>query len=221
MSAALTAGIVGTGFSVFSGLSSGSAEKRARAQAEAQYRQNQEIAGELKTRQQALVDAPLKAKIAEYSGQGLTAGGQQAMDQFKYNVGNINRQIDANAGVAGPGLTGGRMLTSAFQTAQGQAGITQQDQIMKDNQLRGYLGMAQQTPGWAQVATGSNTQMGNFYQGQAEDSQRDEMSSYAAAAQGLKGLADLYSRGYRFGTSPNLYSTGEYTSTPTGGHTVQ
>jgi hypothetical protein len=206
MSAALTAGIVGTGFSVFSGLSSSKASKRALAQAEEQYRNNQAIASELKTRQQALVDAPLKQKIEEYSSRGLTTEGQQAMDKYRYDVGNINRQIQSQAGTVGEGLTGGRALNAAFQSSLGEAGIAQNDTINKNRQLQGYIGMAQQTPGWANLATNANTQMGNFYQGQAEENRADAKSAYASAAQGLAGLANMYSKGYRFGTNPNVSS---------------
>jgi len=199
MSAALTAGIIGTGFSVISGLNAGKSADRANAQAMQAYAQNQAIAGELKTRQQALVDTPLAAKIAEYQGSKITPEGQQTLDRFNLEMGNADRQIMEQAPLAGEGATGGRLLTDQFRRAQGIAGINLQDAMVKDRGLQGYMQMAQQTPGWAQVATGANTQMGSFQQGQAKEALGEEQSSYASAAAGLRGLADMYSRGYRFG----------------------
>lgn len=207
MSAALTAGIAGTGFSIINGLSSGKSADRANAQAMEAYAKNQAVAETLRERQQALVDTPLKQKIAEYQGAKVTPEGQQALNQFNDTMGTMDRQIQEQAPLAGEGVTGGRALTNQFRRAQGIAGINLQDSVNKSRGLQGYMQMAQQTPGWAQIATGANTQMGAFQQGQAQQALGEEQSSYAAAAAGLRGLADMYSKGYRFGARPGAATT--------------
>ena len=97
MSAAAVAGIVGTGFSIYSGITQGSAAKAARAEAMAAYQRNQQIAETLKTRQEALVDQPLRNRIAELQSTNMTPQGQIALNQFNNTAAGIDRQIQGQA----------------------------------------------------------------------------------------------------------------------------
>lgn len=198
MSAAITAAAVGVGASIYSGAQAGKAADAASAQALQMYQANQAVAKELKERQLRLVDKPLEAKIAELQGKKITASGQQALDRFNFEMASADRAIQEQAQMAGEGATGGRQLTQQFRRAQGIAGINLQDAATKSAQLGEYLQMAQQTPGWASVATGANTQMGNYQAGLAENALAQESSAYGAAAKGLGNLASMYAT-YRAG----------------------
>lgn len=202
MSAAITAAAVGAGASIYSGMQAGEAADKANAAALESFRANQAIGKELKERQLKLVDRPLEAKIAELQGKKITAGGQQALDRFNFEMSQADRAIQEQAPLAGEGATAGRELTQQFRRAQGIAGINLQDQATKNAQLGGYLQMAQQTPGWASVATGANTQMGQFQTGLMENALQQETSAYGEAAKGLGSLASMYSKGYSWGFNP-------------------
>jgi hypothetical protein len=167
-----------------------------------QYEQNQQIAKTLEARQQNLVDIPLTRKIQELEGKKLTAGGHQALDRFNFEMGNNQRAIEEAAPAAGSAATGARELTNQFRRAQGVAGINLQDQATKDAEMGSYLNLAQQTPGWANIAANANVQTGGAFERQAATqrglAQQDfanESSSYAAAAKGLSTLADMYATG--------------------------
>lgn len=202
MSAALTAAAaIGTAGSIYSGMQAGEAADKANAAALESFRANQAVAKELKERQLKLVDRPLEAKIAELQGKKITAGGQQALDRFNFEMSQADRAIQQQAPLAGEGATAGRELTQQFRRAQGIAGINLQDQATKNAQLGGYLQMAQQTPGWASVATGANRDMGNFQTGLMENALAQESSAYGEAAKGLGNLATMYAR-YKSGYDP-------------------
>lgn len=187
------AGIIGTGASLFSGMSQGDAAKKARADAMEMFRRNQQVAESLKTRQEAMVDRPLREKLQELQSSNLTAEGQQGLNRFNEGASQVERQINENAPQTGYGVAGARALNAKFQRASGIAGIHLDDQARKDREIGGFIGMGQQTPGWAQIAAGSNTQMGNYQANLAEQGTQASNSSYGAAAQGLTNLAMLYS----------------------------
>lgn len=204
MSAALTITAIGVGASVYSGVRAGQRQDAASSAAASALAANQGVAEELKKRQRSLVDIPLEQKIAELQGKKITASGQQALDRFNLDMAAADRAVQEQADLVGEGATGSRELTNRFRRAQGVAGINIQDQSRKESELGGFMQMAQQTPGWAQVATGSNTQQAAFQQGLAQTAGEQEGSAYATAARGLGGLADLYARGYRFGVNPDI-----------------
>jgi len=213
MSAMLTVAAAGTAFSIYNGVQQGKAARAANAAALAAYQQNQAVANELKKRQQSLVDRPLEAKIEELSGKKVTAAGQMALDRFNAEMSASDRAIAAQAPMTGEGVAGGRELTNRFRRAQGIAGINLEDQAQKNAQLGGYLSMAQQTPGWAQVASGANSQMGAYQQNQAMYAQGQEASAYGSAARGLSTLADMYAS-YYYAPAP---SSGGGAPAPSGG----
>jgi hypothetical protein len=94
----------------------------------------------------------------------------------------------------GEGVAGARLLTNQFNTAKGLAQISMEDDMNKQARLPGLIQLGQQTPGWAGVETGANTQMANFSERQALQSAENEQSAYASAAQGMAVLADQYAR---------------------------
>jgi len=192
MSAIAVAGIAGTAFSVYSGVQAGKSARNALSAEQAQLAKNQGIANELKDRQQTLVDKPLTALEAQDQSLNLTPEAQMAQDRFKAEMGTADRQVQEQADTAGAGVTGGRMLTNQFRKAEGIAGIHLQDTAAKRANLRGDLQLAQQTPGWAGVATGANTQMAGFEGQQAATAQQQQQSAYGAVAAGLGGLAKMY-----------------------------
>ena len=193
MSAALTIGAIGA--NLFSGISQGQAAKQANRLAMDSFSKNENIANQLKERQQTLVDPVVAAKIAELSSQKATPEALRAMGALSTTTAAADRGITANVGLAGAGATGARLLTDRFRKATGLADINLQDQASKNAQLGGWLDKASQLPAWAQVATGANTQMGNFQSGQASTAIGAQNSAYGAAAQGLAGLAKLYQAG--------------------------
>lgn len=192
MSAMLTVAAVGTAFSIYSGAQQGKAQKNAMNAAGAAYGNNAQIANQLRERQTSIVDPVVNAKIAELSGKKLTAGGQLATDRFNAEMGASDRQIREQADLTGGGVAGSRTLTNQFRRAQGLAGINLQDTAQKNAELGGYLDRASQTPAWAQVATGANTQQGAFQERTASTAGANEASAYSTAAQGLGTLAAMY-----------------------------
>lgn len=192
MSSMMVVAAVGVAASVYTGTQASRRAKEAGKKAEEAYGANVAIGKELKARQEKLVDAPLAQKIAELSGSKLTAGGQQGLDRFNYEMGLTDRAIQEQAATAGEGVTGSRELTQGFRRAQGIAGINLADTIKKDQELGGFMQMANQTPAWANVMTGANTQQGNFQENQANQARSEASSAYASAARGLAGLGAMY-----------------------------
>ena len=193
MSAAIAIAVsaVGVGASLFTGISSGNAAKRERAAAEQAYQKNQQIAQEVK-QQEALPQAAEENLLGEYQSKNLTPEAQIATDRFKANSAQTQRDIQGNAGMTGQGVAGARALTTSFNTDEGLAGISLQDAVAK---RQGTLQTAQalkQTPGWAQLATGANTQMGNAQDQWSTQDKKTSTSAYGQAAQGLGNLAKLY-----------------------------
>ena len=191
MSAAIAVSAVGVGASLFTGISSGNAAKRERAAAEQAYQKNQQIAQEVK-QQEALPQAAEENLLGEYQSKNLTPEAQIATDRFKANSAQTQRDIQGNAGMTGQGVAGARALTTSFNTDEGLAGISLQDAVAK---RQGTLQTAQalkQTPGWAQLATGANTQMGNAQDQWSTQDKETSTSAYGQAAQGLGNLAKLY-----------------------------
>ena len=189
MSAAIA--VVGLGASIYSGISSGNAAKRERAAAEQAYQKNQQVAQEVK-QQEALPQAAEENLLGEYQSKNLTPEAQIATDRFKANSAQTQRDIQGNAGMTGQGVAGARALTTSFNTDEGLAGISLQDAVAK---RQGTLQTAQalkQTPGWAQLATGANTQMGNAQDQWSTQDKQTSTSAYGQAAQGLGNLAKLY-----------------------------
>ena len=139
------------------------------------------------------MDRPLQQRINELQALKPTAEGQQALNQFNANVGQAERTISQQAPQTGMGVAGARTLNAQFQRAQGIAGINLSDQARKDSELTGLMELGSRTPGWAGVAAGANTQMGNYQGALAEQGTAASNSSYGAAAQGLMNLAALYS----------------------------
>ena len=192
MSAVTAAAIVGMGVSLYSGYSQDQAKKQAEAQANAANGANQGISSELKAREQALVDKTLTQKLAELQGSKITPEGQQALTQFQYGMGQNDRAIQEKAPQVGEGVTGSRELTQQFRRAQGIANINLQDQANKNAQLPAYMGIAQQTPGWASFGENANTQQMRLANQRAEEANQESNSSYAAAAKGMQALAAQY-----------------------------
>jgi hypothetical protein len=191
MSAMIGVAAVGVGASIFSGISSGNAAKRERAAAEQQYQENQQIAQEVK-QQEALPQAAEENLLGEYQSKNLTPEAQIATDRFKADSAQTQRNIQGNAGMTGQGVAGARALTTSFNTDEGLAGISLQDAVAK---RQGTLQTAQalkQTPGWASLATGANTQMGNAQNQWASQDSDKSQSAYGQAATGLGNLAKLY-----------------------------
>lgn len=191
MSAMIGVAAVGVGASIFSGISSGNAAKRERAAAEQQYQENQQIAQEVK-QQEAVPQAAEENLLGEYQSKNLTPEAQIATDRFKADSAQTQRNIQGNAGMTGQGVAGARALTTSFNTDEGLAGISLQDAVAK---RQGTLQTAQalkQTPGWASLATGANTQMGNAQNQWASQDSDKSQSAYGQAATGLGNLAKLY-----------------------------
>jgi len=191
MSAMMVAGAVGTGFSIYSGISGGNAAKNAQRQAENDLAQNQQLAQQLKA-QEAPTEAVEQQQIGELSSKNLTPQDQMAQDQFKNSMQQQQQQIQANSGLTGEGVAGSRALSNQFQQAQGIAGIGLQDAVNKRSQLGSWVDKASQEPAWARVASGANKDMANQ---QAQWSNQDATASgsaYGAAAKGLMGLAQMY-----------------------------
>ena len=202
MSAAITVAAIGTASSVYSGMQAGQRADAATAAATAAYAENQKIAKELKQRQETMVDAPLRKRLSELMSSKITPEGQQALDRYRFNMGEIEQSISEQAPLVGEGVTGSRELTQQFKNAQGVASLNLQDRIAKNAQMPTYLGIASQTPSWANIATGANTQQGSFQERQANQELASESSSYADAAKGLGNIASMYAQGYTFGGTP-------------------
>lgn len=184
-------GVAAVGASIFSGISSGNEAKRERAAAEQQYQNNQNIAQEVK-QEEAPAQAAEQNLLGEYQSKNLTPEAQIATDRFKADTAQTQRSIQGNAGMTGQGVAGARALTTSFNTDEGLAGISLQDAVAK---RQGTLQTAQalkQTPGWAQLATGANTQMGNAQDQWSNQDKKTSTSAYGQAAQGLGNLAKLY-----------------------------
>jgi len=196
MSSAITISAIGVGLSAYSANQKAKEAKPAQNAALGAYADNQAVARELKLRQETLVDPVLKEKIAQSQGKGLTTQGQMAQDRFNAEMATADKNIQENASVAGEGVTGGRQLTQQFRRAQGLAGITLADTANKDQQLGGYLGLAQQAPAWAASQPSANTQMGAFETGLMNQANREEQSAYASAASGLQGISKAYAARY-------------------------
>ena len=205
MSAMMAVAAVGVGASIYSGISGSNASKRERAAAEQAYQRNQQIAQEVK-QQEALPQAAEENLLGEYQSKNLTPEAQIATDRFKADTAQTQRNIQGNAGMTGQGVAGARALTTSFNTDEGLAGISLQDAVAK---RQGTLQTAQalkQTPGWAQLATGANTQMGNAQDQWSTQDKQASTSAYGQAAQGLGNLAKLYVSGQQ----PNQQQTGTF-----------
>ena len=205
MSATIVVGAIGVAASVYSANQQAKAADKAGKAAQEAFARNQAIAEELKKRQETMVDKPLEQKIAELQSKKMSAAGLMSLDRFNAGMAAADRQIQEQAQQAGEGVTGARELTQQFRKAQGLAGLTLEDQANKDRNLAGYMSLASQTPGWAQVATGANTQQANYAAMQEERALKAEQSAYASAAQGLGNIATgLYGM---YGNRPDPSST--------------
>jgi hypothetical protein len=191
MSAALTVGAIGTGFSIYSGIQSGNQSKSERNAAQQQLQQNQAIANELKT-EEAPAQAAINQQVGQLSSQNLTPGALMAEGQLKQQMANNSRNITANAAMTGEGVAGSRQLSDQFAQAQGIAGINLQDQVNKNAQLGGWIDRATAEPTWARVATGANSQAAGFDESIANQDRSASQSAYGQAAQGLSNLARMY-----------------------------
>ena len=196
MSAVTAAAIVGMGVSLYSGYESNKKQKDAEAQANAANAANQGITSELKARQQALVDKTLTQKLAELQGSKITPEGQQALTQFQYGMGQNDKSIQEQAPLAGEGVTGSRELTQQFRKAQGVANINLADQANKNAEIQKYMGIAQQTPGWAAYGMDANTQAMQLANMRANQAGAESDSSYASAAKGMQALAMEYAKNH-------------------------
>lgn len=197
--------LLGVGLSVYQGIEAGKAADEQNQQAQQRLEANLGVASELKQRQQALVDIPLEEQIAALRSRELTVGAQRSQDVLQAQSGQIARGIMETAPQSGEGVAGARLLSNQFNTAKGLAQISMEDAANKQARLPGLIQLGQQMPGWAGVETGSNTQLANFSERQAEQSAANEQSAYAAAAQGMAALADQYAReraGGQAGTPP-------------------
>jgi hypothetical protein len=194
MSSLIVISAVGVAASAYSANEQGKRADKANNQALAAYAANQGVASELKQRQQRLVDQPLEKRLAELNATGLTPEGQLAQDQLVNQTGLISRQIDQNAPLAGEGVTGARQLTNQFRQAQGLATLGLQDTVNKNREKTGLMEFAAQTPGWANVATGANTQVGGYEERLAGEAASAEQSDWAAAAQGMQNIGSAYAK---------------------------
>jgi hypothetical protein len=186
--------LIGVGLSVYQGIEAGKAADEQNQQAQQRMEANLGVASELRQRQQALVDTPLEEQIAALRSRELTVGAQRSQDVLQDQSGKISRGIMEVAPQTGEGVAGARLLTNQFNTAKGLAQISMEDEANKQARLPGLIQLGQQTPGWAGVETGANTQMANFAERQALQSAENEQSAYATAAQGMAALADQYAK---------------------------
>ena len=208
MSATIVVGVVGVAASAYSANQQAKAADKAGKAAQEAFARNQAIAEELKKRQETMVDKPLEQKIAELQSKKMSAAGLMSLDRFNAGMAAADRQIQEQAQQAGEGVTGARELTQQFRKAQGIAGLTLEDQANKDRNLAEYMSLASQTPGWAQVATGNNTQQANYAAMQEERALKAEQSAYASAAQGLGNIATgLYGMYENRQPGPSWYSS--------------
>jgi hypothetical protein len=208
MSAMIATAAVGTAFSIYSGIKQGQAAKAAQAQAQNAINQQQGIAQEVRAQQDALAYNPLKAQEAQDQSSALSPGAQMALDRFKADQAQTTRQIQASAPTVGQGVAQGRLLTQQFRNAQGIAAITLGDTAQKQANLRSDIQIGAQTPGWANLATGANTQNAQFQTGLMQEANQNEMSAYGAAAQGLAGLAKAYAGSNSGSASPGNAALG-------------
>lgn len=210
MSAVTAAALVGMGVSLYSGYSQDKEKKAAEERAAGAIGGTGEITKELKARQ-ALVDKTIAAKLAELQGQGPTTAGQQALTQFKFNMGKIGKDIQEEAPMVGEGVTGSRELSRKFQEASGIANINLQDVARKEQQIPAYLGIASQTPAWAGVGIQTNRDIANLEANKAAQAEAGSQSSYASAARGMQALAAQYAQNRTPDTSdPNALRTQRY-----------
>jgi hypothetical protein len=115
-----------------------------------------------------------------------------AQDQLKEQMRATQAGIAGNAPLTGQGVAGGRELTTAFNQAQGIAGINLQDQV---NKRAGVLQTSQalkETPGWARLATGANAEQAGASDMWARQDSMAASSAYGNAFEGLRNLAKLY-----------------------------
>jgi hypothetical protein len=191
MSAVIGVSAIGVGASIFGGISAGNAAKQEREQQLQMYQNNQAIAQQVKAQEQPAINAEQNL-LGEYQSKNLTPESQIAQDQFKANTAQTQRDIQSNAPLTGQGVAGARALTTSFNTDEGLAGISLQDAVAK---RQGTLQAAQalkQTPGWATLATGANTQSGNALGTWSNIDQSNSQSAYGQAAAGLGNLAKMY-----------------------------
>ena len=191
MSAAITVGALGVGFSIFSGISSGNQAKRERALEQQELQQNQQIGDELKA-EEAPYQAIVKQQTGELSSKALTPEAQMAQDALKARMGGISRNINEQAPLTGQGVAGGRQLSTQFAQAQGLAGIGLEDAVNKRSALGGWVNKGLEEPAWARVKSGANQAMAGAAGQWAAQDQAESKSAYGQAASGLANLAKLY-----------------------------
>lgn len=205
---------VGTAASLYSGIKSSKDAKKSLAFAKEQYRNNQKIAKKLEARWNRLVEPTLEELMAESKSQDMSLAGRLAVEDLERGLGKARTQVENDLDAAGEGLTEGRLLTLDIDRARGVAGIRLDDEQAKRERLSGLMSFAAQTPGWASIATGANTQMGDFSAGLALQQRGAAASAYGVAAQGLSQLGQMWSeRNVAPSTTSTYVPTGTYTPT--------
>lgn len=181
--------LVGVGVSAYGAIQQGKAAKKAGKQAAAQMAKNDAIAAELKARHEELVDTPLRAAMAEANAKGLSKTGKMASDKLVSQFADIRRDVMGNAEYVGEGVTGARNLSVDLNEAQALANLGLEDEAKKtDNRLK-LMSFGAQTPGWAQVAVGSNRDQANAALAEQEYARRAENEGWAGAAKGMAEVA--------------------------------
>ena len=209
---------VGTASSLYSGMKSSKDAKKALEFAMKQYENNQKVAKELKARWNRLVEPNLTSMMAEAKSKDMTLAARLSAEELEKGIGKLRTEVERDADNAGTGMTEARLMKLDIDRARGIAGIKLDDEEAKRESLKGLMSFAAETPGWAKIQTGANTQMGNAYMGLYSDQSQRASSAYGAAAQGLYQLGQMYagqqgtSAPASGGPSTQPYS-GEYTTT--------
>ena len=217
MPVAAVASIVGTAGSLTAGAQSSRAANKATKAANKQYAKNQAIASQLEDRWNALVEPTLKSQLEETNAQGLSTSGRLAEDELLTGIGKIRTGIETNVDTAGTGLTDAKLLNLDLSEATGLSKIRLADELQKKSDQRSLMSFAAQTPSWASVATGANSDIAAFNERQAVVNQNAASSAYGVAAQGLMQLGREYGQNGGFGQS-GIYPS---LSLASGGHQVQ
>ena len=209
---------VGAAGSLYSGIKSSKDAKKSLAFAKKQYANNQRIGKELKERWNRLVEPTLEDLMSEAKSKDLSLSGRLAVEDLDKGLGKLRTEILNDTDAAGEGLTESRLMTLDLDRARGIADIRLDDEAAKRSNLTGLMTFAAQTPGWAQIQTGANSDMANFSTAIGVQQQGAAASAYGAAAQGLAQLGQMWGEYSYVKQNPNYVPSYVRGS---GGHTVQ